>query len=74
MNFKSIKKLFKRKHPYSPVTYIGRKNVEEILGADITKRKKLIEEQKQKEGKVSKEVKSTSESNGAKKAKKKAKK
>jgi hypothetical protein len=50
MNLKMFKKLFKRRHPYSPAAYIGRKNVEEILGADIVKRKKLekiAKEQKQ---------------------------
>lgn len=36
-------KLFKikKKHVYPPVTYIGRKQVEGILGCKIKKRKKL---------------------------------
>ena len=41
MNLKMFKKLLKRQHPYSPAAYLGRKNVEQILGADIVKRKKL---------------------------------
>lgn len=34
-------KFFKRRHPYAPVAFIGRKNVEKMLGADIIKLKKL---------------------------------
>ncbi|MBF7074505.1 hypothetical protein ISG33_13950 [Glaciecola sp. MH2013] len=41
MKLNIFKKFFKRKHPYAPVGYIGRKTVEKSLGADIVKRKKL---------------------------------
>jgi hypothetical protein len=41
MNINIFKKFFKRKHPYSPVAYLGRKTVERSLGADIVKLKKL---------------------------------
>lgn len=34
-------KFFKRRYPYAPIAYLGRKNVEKILEADITKLKKL---------------------------------
>ncbi len=34
-----LSKLFKRNVPYAPVAYIGRKNVEAILGAKIAKKK-----------------------------------
>ncbi len=34
-------KFFKRKYPYAPIAFIGRKNVEKILGADIKKLKKV---------------------------------
>ncbi len=30
-------KLFKRRSPYAPIAYVGRKNVEKILGAKIKK-------------------------------------
>lgn len=33
----------KKKHAYPPVSYIGRKTVENILGCKIKKRKKLVE-------------------------------
>lgn len=36
-----IKKLFKRRFPYSPVAFLGRKNTEKILGGHISKQKKL---------------------------------
>ena len=36
-----ISKFFKRKYPYSPIAYLGRKNVERIFGARIIKLKKL---------------------------------
>lgn len=36
-----LKKVFKRKYPYSPVAYLGRKTVERSLGADIVKLKKI---------------------------------
>jgi hypothetical protein len=38
-----LSKLFKRKVPYAPVAYLGRKNVEAILGAKIVKPKKWQE-------------------------------
>lgn len=41
MNLKSFKKLFKRRHPYAPAAFIGRKTVERILGADIVKLKTI---------------------------------
>jgi hypothetical protein len=48
MKLQFLKKLFKRKYPYSPVAYLGRKTVERSLGADIVKFKKL-EEREDKE-------------------------
>ncbi|WP_164084752.1 hypothetical protein [Alteromonas flava] len=36
-----LPKFFKRKYPYSPIAYLGRKNVERIFGARIIKYKKL---------------------------------
>jgi hypothetical protein len=39
MNMK-IKKLFKRRFPYSPVAFLGRKTTEKILGGHIAKQKK----------------------------------
>ena len=36
-----LAKFFKRKYPYSPIAYLGRKNVERIFGARIMKLKKL---------------------------------
>lgn len=41
MKLKAFKKFFKRRHPYSPVAILGRKNVQRILGADIVKLKQL---------------------------------
>ncbi|GAC14017.1 hypothetical protein [Aliiglaciecola lipolytica] len=38
---KALKKLFKRKHPYAPVNYLGRKRTQRILGAKIKKRKQI---------------------------------
>jgi hypothetical protein len=35
-----IKKLFKRRFPYSPVAFLGRKTTEKILGGHIAKQKK----------------------------------
>jgi hypothetical protein len=34
-------KLFKKRYPYSPVAFLGRKTVEQILDAKIIKLKKL---------------------------------
>lgn len=34
-------KFFKRRHPYAPIAFLGRKNVEKIFDADIKKLKKL---------------------------------
>jgi hypothetical protein len=48
MKLQFLKKLFKRKYPYSPVAYLGRKTVERSLSADIVKFKKL-EEREDKE-------------------------
>ncbi|MFW8589299.1 hypothetical protein ACOI22_00675 [Glaciecola sp. 2405UD65-10] len=36
-----LTQLFKRHYPYAPIAYIGRKQVEKILGADIKKLKKV---------------------------------
>jgi hypothetical protein len=47
MNIQFFKKIFKRKYPYSPVAYLGRKTVERSLGADIVKFKKLEEQEEQ---------------------------
>lgn len=50
MNFK---KFFKRRYPYAPIAFLGRKTVERVLGADITKLKKLekqLDEEKQQSG------------------------
>ena len=33
----NIKKYFKRKYPYAPIAYLGRKTVERVLDADIQK-------------------------------------
>ncbi|MFT4653096.1 MAG: hypothetical protein ACJA0G_000543 [Kangiellaceae bacterium] len=32
---------FKRRYPYAPIAFLGRKNVEKILDADIKKLKKI---------------------------------
>ncbi|WP_395344481.1 hypothetical protein PN836_006860 [Ningiella sp. W23] len=40
----NLKKLFKRRHPYAPVAYLGRKTVERSLNADILKLKELDRE------------------------------
>lgn len=43
-------KFFKRRYPYAPIAFLGRKNVEKMLGADIKKLKKLdAEKAKQKD-------------------------
>ncbi|MBT0587594.1 hypothetical protein [Alteromonas oceanisediminis] len=42
-----LSKLFKKRYPYSPVAYLGRKNVERIFGARIMKLKKLEKIQQQ---------------------------
>jgi hypothetical protein len=48
---KLLRKLFKRKHPYTPAAYIGRKKVQKMLDAKIVKRKKLekMEDQEKSE-------------------------
>jgi len=33
----NIKKYFKRKYPYAPIAYLGRKTVERVFDADIMK-------------------------------------
>ncbi len=38
---KALKKIFKKRINYAPVAYLGRKNVEKILGAKIRKDKEL---------------------------------
>ncbi|WP_371193062.1 hypothetical protein [Glaciecola sp. SC05] len=43
MKLNIFKNFFKRKHPYLPVAYLGRKTVERSLGADIVKQKKLVD-------------------------------
>jgi len=49
MKLNIFKKFFKRKYPYSPVAYLGRKTVERALGADIVKFKDLEQHQKDSE-------------------------
>ncbi|MFC4699577.1 hypothetical protein ACFO4O_05330 [Glaciecola siphonariae] len=44
-----LKKIFKPKHPYAPVAYLGRKTVERSLDCKVTKRKAL-EKQMREEG------------------------
>nr|WP_168710949.1 hypothetical protein [Ningiella ruwaisensis] len=46
-----FKKFFKRKYPYAPIAFLGRKTVERALDADIRKFKKVEKEleQEQKE-------------------------
>lgn len=39
-----FKRFFKRKYPYAPIAYLGRKTVERALDADIQKFKKLEKE------------------------------
>lgn len=39
-----FKKFFKRKYPYGPIAFLGRKTVERSLGADIKKLKKVEKE------------------------------
>lgn len=36
-----IRKFFKKRYPYAPIAYLGRKTVEESLDAEIIKFKKL---------------------------------
>ncbi|MFC4698684.1 hypothetical protein ACFO4O_00735 [Glaciecola siphonariae] len=60
MKLNTLKKLFKRKYPYSPVAYLGRKTVERSLGADIIKYKKL-EQQEEKAQAVTQESSKTPE-------------
>lgn len=38
---KLLKALFKRKHPYAPVAYMGRKNFEKTMDCKVMKRKDL---------------------------------
>lgn len=47
MKLQFFKKIFKRRYPYSPVAYLGRKTVERALQADIVKLKKLEKHQAQ---------------------------
>ena len=44
---KFFEKLFKRRYPYAPIAFLGLKNTEKMLGADITKLKKVEKEQAQ---------------------------
>lgn len=37
----NIKKYFKRKYPYAPIAYLGRKTVERVFDANIEKFKDL---------------------------------
>ena len=37
----NIKKYFKRKYPYAPIAYLGRKTVERVFDANIEKFKVL---------------------------------
>lgn len=38
---KLLKTLFKRRHPFAPVAYIGRKNFEKTMDCKVMKRKEL---------------------------------
>lgn len=38
---KLFKSMFKRKHPFAPVAYIGRKNFEKTMDCKVMKRKDL---------------------------------
>lgn len=38
---KLLKALFKRRHPYAPVAYMGRKNFEKSMDCKVMKRKDL---------------------------------
>lgn len=38
---KLLKELFKRRHPFAPVAYIGRKNFEKTMDCKVMKRKDL---------------------------------
>jgi hypothetical protein len=38
---KFFKKIFKKRHPYAPVAYLGRKAVEGSMGCKVVKTKKL---------------------------------
>jgi hypothetical protein len=44
-----LKKIFKPKHPYAPVAYLGRKTVERSLDCKVKKRKVLEKEMRQEE-------------------------
>lgn len=44
MLFKKFFKNFKRKYPYAPIAYLGRKTVERTLDANIRKLKKVEKE------------------------------
>jgi len=50
-------KFFKRRYPYAPIAFLGRKNVEKIMGADIKKLKKVEKEQKKQEAAAENEKK-----------------
>jgi hypothetical protein len=36
-----LKELFKRRHPFAPVAYMGRKNFEKTMDCKVMKRKQL---------------------------------
>jgi hypothetical protein len=38
---KLLKKIFKKRHPYAPVAFLGRKAVEGSMGCKVVKTKKL---------------------------------
>ena len=38
---KLLKSLFKRRHPFAPVAYLGRKNFEKTMDCKVMKRKEL---------------------------------
>jgi hypothetical protein len=38
---KFFKKIFKKRHPYAPVAFLGRKAVERSMGCEVVKTKKL---------------------------------
>jgi len=38
---KLLKEMFKKRHPYAPVAFLGRKQVERSMGCEVVKTKKL---------------------------------
>jgi len=61
-------KFFKKKYPYAPIAYLGRKTVERTLDANIRKLKKVEkeigEEQLQKQDKIDVDASKSKHKNG----------